>query len=124
MLVTFTFLRIMVILMNFRYRLMQFMSGRYGTDKLFYGIVGAAAIVAFINLIINSYILQLIVYALLVYALFRVLSKNIYARRKENNWFISKMNFLMQRKEFYDRKRADSLHIFGKRLIQIKLCRF
>lgn len=100
--------------MNFRYRLMQFMSGRYGTDKLFYGILGLAAVIAFVNLVIRSYLLQLIVYGLFVYALFRVLSRNITARRRENDWFLSKVSFLKNRQEFYRRKKADSLHVYKK----------
>ncbi len=100
--------------MNFRYRLMQFMSGRYGTDKLFYGILGTAAVIAFINLIVRSYILQLVVYGLFVYAVFRMMSRNFAARRKENAWFEDKVNFLQKRKEFYQRKKADSLHVYKK----------
>ena len=100
--------------MNFRYRLMQFMSGRYGTDKLFYGIMGLAAIVAFINLIVRLYILQLLVYALFAYAVFRMLSRNITARRKENDWFMEKVLSFKRRKEFYDRQKADSIHVYKK----------
>ncbi len=100
--------------MNFRYRLMQFMSGRYGTDKLFYGILGLAAAVAFINLIIRSYLLQLVVYALFAIAVFRMLSRNTTARRKENEWFMEKVFSFKKRKEFYDRKKADSLHVYKK----------
>ena len=33
--------------MNFRYRLMQFMIGRYGMDKFFYGIAATAFIISF-----------------------------------------------------------------------------
>ena len=100
--------------MNFRYRLMQFMSGRYGTDKLFYGIVALAAVIAFINLIIRSYYLQLLVYAIFIYAVFRMMSRNINARRKENDWFLTKLQIFKSRKEFYERKRADSLHVYKK----------
>ena len=100
--------------MNFRYRIMQFMSGRYGTDKFFYGILGLAAVVAFINLIIRSYILQLVVYGLFVYAVFRMLSRNITARRKENVWFTEKILSFKKRKEFYDRQRADTFHVYKK----------
>lgn len=100
--------------MNFRYRLMQFMSGRYGTDKLFYGIMIFAAAIAFINLIVRSYPLQLVVYGLFAFAVFRMLSRNITARRKENQWFTEKVFTLKKRKEFYDRQKADSLHVYKK----------
>ena len=100
--------------MNFRYRLMQFMSGRYGMDKFFYGIAASAFIISFLNLFFRNYILQLLVYALFGYALFRILSRNIEARRRENIWFTKKLDFIKQRKAFYDRKKADSLHIYKK----------
>lgn len=100
--------------MNFRYRLMQFMSGRYGMDKFFYGIAATAFIISFLNLFFRNYILQLLVYALFGYALFRILSRNIEARRRENIWFTKKLDFIKQRKDFYDRKKADSLHIYKK----------
>ena len=93
---------------------MQFMSGRYGTDKFFYGILGLAAVVAFINLIIRSYLLQLVVYGLFVYAVFRMLSRNITARRKENDWFTEKIFSFKKRKEFYDRQKADTFHVYKK----------
>ena len=100
--------------MNFRYRLMQFMSGRYGTDKLFYGIVITAAVISFLNLIIRSYIIQLIVYALFIYALFRVLSRNFEARRRENSWFLDKVSFFNKQRDFYRQKQADTLHVYKK----------
>lgn len=100
--------------MNFRYRLMQFMSGRYGMDKFFYGIVAVAVVISFLNLFFRSIILQLAVYALFFYALFRILSRNYEARRRENVWFLEKLDFLKKRKEFYDRKKADSFHIYKK----------
>ena len=100
--------------MNFRYRLMQFMSGRYGTDMLFYVIIGTAAGISFLNLIIRSYAVQLLVYGLLFYAVFRMMSRNIEARRRENNWFCNKMNFFKKQRDFNRRKKADSLHIYKK----------
>lgn len=100
--------------MNFRYRLMQFLSGRYGVDKLFYGIMGLAAAIAFLNLFIRQYFVQIVVYALLFYALFRILSRNHEARIKENKWFIGKISFLKNKKDFYYRKKSDSLHVYKK----------
>lgn len=100
--------------MNFRYRLMQFMSGRYGVDKLFYGIMGTAVFVAFLNLFIRHYFVQLIVYALIIYAVFRLLSRNFEARRRENRWFTEKLNFFKNKRDFYYRKKSDSLHVYKK----------
>ena len=85
--------------MNFRYRIMQFMSGRYGSDQLFYGLAISAAALSFINLFIRSIIIQAIVYAILFFAVFRMFSRNLEVRRKENQWFISKINLFKRKKE-------------------------
>lgn len=100
--------------MNFRYRLMQFMSGRYGTDQLFYGLIAAAVTLSFLNLFIRSFIVQMLVYALLGYSLFRVLSRNLDARRRENYWFRDKVFFIKRKKEIYDQRRADKCHVYKK----------
>ncbi len=100
--------------MNFRYRLMQFMSGRYGIDKLFYGIMVAAMVISFINIFLRLWALQIIVYGLVFYAVFRFLSRNIYARKRENDWFSGKINFVKKRREFEEQKRADKSHVYRK----------
>ena len=100
--------------MNFRYRFMQFISGRYGRDKLFDYLVVFDVALSVINLIFRSYIVQLLVYAVLVYALFRFMSRNLEARRRENAWFNSKLNFAKSRKEFYEQKKADKFHVYRK----------
>ena len=91
--------------MNFRYKLMQFMSGRYGTDSLTYGLFALAFATAFVNIFVGSRILQLLVSAIIIYAAFRVLSRNIEARRKENNFFNSKINFLKGRIDLYKQQK-------------------
>ncbi len=100
--------------MNFRYRLMQFMSGRYGSDNLFYALMVVAVALAFINLFIRLYIIQLLVYAIIVYAVFRFLSRNTEARRRENYWFNDKMAFVKRKKEFYEQCKADKCHVYKK----------
>ena len=100
--------------MGFRYRIMQFMSGRYGTDNLTYALLTVAVVLAVVNIFVRSYILQLLVYAVVFYALCRVFSRNIEARRRENVWFKNKMGIVKQKKEFYNRKKSDVLHIYKK----------
>ena len=100
--------------MNFRYRLMQFMSGRYGIDRLFYGLFAVAMVISFINLFLRSGILQLVVYAIVVFALLRVLSRNLEARRRENKWFRDKMGILKRKKDLYEQRKADKCHVYKK----------
>ena len=100
--------------MNFRYKLMQFMSGRYGPDKLFYAISVTAMAIAFINIFLRMWELQIVVYTLLGYGLFRCMSRNIVARSRENRWFEDKLNFLKRRREMKLRQQADKAHVYKK----------
>ena len=100
--------------MNFRYRLMQFMSGRYGTDKFFYVTLIFAMVISFINLFFRLWIIQSVVYALVLFAFFRALSRNHEARRRENRWICDKLNFLKRKRDFYNQKRADKCHVYKK----------
>lgn len=100
--------------MNFRYRLMQFMSGRYGTDALTNALIIFAAAVSFINIFVRSWIIQILVYAVIIFAIFRVLSRNHEARRRENRYFNEKMRVLKNKVEFYKSQKNDKFHIYRK----------
>lgn len=77
---------------NFRAKLIQFMYGRYGIDQLYY----ALTILCFTLMIINSFlqniIFSLLVWVILVIAIFRAFSKNIYKRQRENLAFLKIWN--------------------------------
>lgn len=72
-----------------RNRLMRFMAGRYGTDQLNRFILIITMVLLFISLFRVSF-LYWIGLALLIYTLYRSLSRNIYRRREENAWFMNK----------------------------------
>lgn len=100
--------------MNFKYKLMQFMSGRYGTDNLFYVLFATATLIYIINCFVGSFILQIIIWAILAYALFRVLSRNVTARRKENK---ALTNFAFKAREkmnVHRQRKADYTHVYKK----------
>ena len=107
--------------MNFRYRLMQFMSGRNGPDLLTFVSIGLAMALSFVNIILSFFtnrlvtsLVQLLVYALLGYAIFRFMSRNISARHKENEWFVSRLYFLKRKRELYNNRKADKCHVYKK----------
>lgn len=100
--------------MNFRYKLMQFMSGRYGLDGLFYALFGLAAVLSVINCFVRSLVLQLIVYAIVVYAIFRTVSRNIEARRRENRVFAGIALKIKEKRNTHRQRRADRAHIYKK----------
>lgn len=106
--------------MNFRYRLMQFMSGRYGPDETFFVIFIAAVILSVVNIFIRFVslglylVIQLLVYALIIYSLFRIFSRNLEQRRRENMWVKEKLGFLKRKRDFYAQKKADKVHVYKK----------
>ncbi len=100
--------------MNFRYRLMQFMSGRYGTDTLTNALFIFGAVVSFINVFIRSWLIQLLVYAVIIFAVFRVMSRNHEARRKENRFFNEKFNIFKTKMEIYRNQKNDKFHVYRK----------
>ena len=100
--------------MNFRYKLMQFFSRCYGADGLFYGIFIVASALAITNCFVRSLWLQMVVYTLTAYAIFRFLSHNIESRRRENQFF-GKLKMGIKYKMGVRRQRkADYTHVYKK----------
>ena len=66
------------------------MQGRYGMDYLgrFTIILGLAAII--LSMFIDSAILSILAWACIIYAYFRMFSRNIYKRSSENQAFLTK----------------------------------
>ena len=100
--------------MNVRYKLMQFMSGRYGVESLFYILLSVAAIISIVNIFLRSGIVQLLVYAIIVFAFFRVLSRNHEKRRRENIMFSNFLFSVKNKINTYKQRTADTFHIFKK----------
>lgn len=100
--------------MNFRYKLMQFMSGRYGADALGNFILIFAVVLAVANIALRSLILQIIVYTLMFYQIYRLFSRNVEKRRKENRWFLDKASYFKRKKEIKAQRRADKCHVYKK----------
>ncbi|MCD8383069.1 MAG: hypothetical protein LUC30_09225 [Clostridiales bacterium] len=100
---------------NFFSRLMY---GRYGSDQLNLVLVIASLVVwlisCFVQVTAVSTILWIISYAGLIYAIFRMCSRNYTKRRAENDWFMARVNPLVQG---FQRKRAqmrDKDHVYFK----------
>ncbi len=68
--------------------LRNFMIGRYGPDQFYFCLFVTALVISFIaRLTVLDYLIFLS-YAVLFYAMFRFLSRNITARRRENDVFL------------------------------------
>lgn len=100
--------------MNFRYKLMQFMSGRYGADAFGNFILVFAVVLALVNIILRSFWLQLFIYALMFYQIYRLFSRNIAVRQRENRWFLDKVSYFKKKKEIEAQRKADRFHVYKK----------
>ena len=96
---------------NFKQKLIQFMIGRYGMDEMYIGLVAVWFFLTVVNSFVQSTLLSLLGTAVLIYGLYRFMSRNHAKRRAENEKFLKLWrpvkNWLMfQRDRFRDRKTA------------------
>ena len=85
--------------------LSRFMMGRYGTDKLNTAILLAGVAVSVLSLFTQrallDMLLTLLAYCLMVWAIFRSLSRNTYKRYQENRKYLQLMDQLKDREHRY-----------------------
>lgn len=71
--------------------LRNFMTGRYGTDRLNMVILGVGVILCLVSMLVKAPIVNLVLtilsYACMIWAIFRCLSRNTYKRYQENRKF-------------------------------------
>lgn len=72
----------------FRNALQRFMYGRYGSDRLNGFLVAVYLVLLVAHMLTGWHALYLISFALMVWALFRILSRNRAARSRENAAFL------------------------------------
>ena len=89
----------------------KFMYGRYGIDEFGNFLIRIGLFILIPTIFIRGnlrIILDILFWVITIYAYFRMLSKDVYKRQAENNWFLSKMKYnktrISQRKtyRFYD----------------------
>ena len=100
---------------TFRERIASFMVGRYGIDKLYYFLLGVCIVLIVANWFINSLVIYLLETGLFIYAIYRVMSRNVSKRQQENEKFIAvfekvKKFFNLQKCKARDRK----THVYKK----------
>lgn len=100
---------------SFRERIARYMMGRYGIDRLYYFLMAVCFILIVINLFLNSLLISLLESALIIYAFYRVMSRNIYKRQQENEKFIKHAD---RPKKFINlqkcKKRDKGTHVYRK----------
>ena len=86
-------------------RFRNFMSGRYGTDKLNMAILSAGLAVCLVRVFVRNPIVNLLLtaisYGLMIWALFRCFSRNTYRRYQENRKFLQFFDRLKDREHRY-----------------------
>ena len=88
----------------------RFMQGRNGADQLGLASMWTAVALTLINAFLNSIILSILISALWIWAIFRLLSRNVTKRREENAWFTTrfykgKASVSQARERFKNRKK-------------------
>jgi hypothetical protein len=77
---------------NLKDKLVRFMNGRYGIDQLYYALFGTYFILIVANTFIRSTMIDILMWAVLIWMIFRILSRNVYQRRRENEKFMKIWN--------------------------------
>ena len=70
-------------------KLIRFMQGRYGIDQLNSFLMIVCVICFIVNMFIGSIVLTFIAYGTWLFVIFRMFSKNIYARNRENDKYLN-----------------------------------
>ena len=111
--------------MKFRYKIAQFLSGRYfayGIDTLTKVLAGFCITLAVANIVLSlfglvvvGFILYVIETIVFFWMAFRLFSKNISSRQNENRKFLSLFKPLKDQAELNKRKKNDrNTHIYKK----------
>ena len=100
---------------SWRERFARFMIGRYGVDSLYHFLMVVCFVLIVINLFVGSLILSALEFAVLGYATFRILSRNVYKRQQENLFYLKASEkpralFKLLKCQFRDRK----THVYKK----------
>ena len=100
---------------KFKNWLKKTFSGIYGIDSLYFLIIGVVIAVALVNIFVRHWSLWIVEVLLLGYMMFRALSHNYRARKRENDFVFGffkniKKFFKLQKNRFRDRK----THIYRK----------
>ena len=101
--------------MKFQDKVIRFMYGRNGNDKLNQALFWVYFVLLLLNIFLKSIILWILELLLVALYLFRFLSRNIYRRQRENRGFLKVWNkftgfFKLQKNKLRDRK----THVYRK----------
>lgn len=105
----------MNIMANFKKKLIRFMSGRYGVDQFYYSLFALYFVLLIFNAFLRWPIFSILMTADLVWMVFRMMSRNYAARRRENEAFLKLWNPVKAYvKLTLDRVRECRTHVYHK----------
>lgn len=95
-------------------KLMRFMYGRYGIDSLGKLLIAVALISMLIAGWTNSSLLSILSWFCIIYAYFRMFSRNVYKRSSENQWYLNKTakirNFFSHQKYMMQQRKTHHIY--------------
>lgn len=101
-------------------KLQQFMMGRNGLDRFCKFLFIVYALLVVVNLFVHSLILYVIELLIAGYIIFRMLSKNLYKRGKENQVYLKAESAV---KNFFVRQKNRFRDIKTHRYVKCKTCK-
>ena len=95
-------------------KLQKFMYGRYGVDELYKFLFTLYIISFIINIFLNSLILEIIGLIIVLFTFYRVFSKNIYKRTRENKEYLKLKKQIIKPLQIIERNIKDKDNIYKK----------
>ncbi len=92
----------------------RFMYGRYGNDQLGFFLIGLSLVLMFLHAVTDFFLLNLLSEVVLIFAIFRMLSRNSYKRREENAKFMKKAAPFLKWLRLQQSIRKDKAHRYFK----------
>lgn len=97
-----------------RNAIQRFMYGRYGNDQFGFFLIGVYFVLALLSMVLDFGLLTLLGEAILIYALFRMLSRNVTKRREENAKFMRRIQPALKWLRLQQTIRKDKTHRYFK----------
>lgn len=97
-----------------RNAIQRFMYGRYGNDQFGFFLLGLSVVLSLLASLFDLGLLNLLAEVAIIYALFRMFSRNTYKRREENAKFLRKVNPFLKWFRLQQTMRKDKAHRYFK----------
>ncbi len=97
-----------------RNAIQRFMYGRYGNDQFGFFLLGLSVVLSLLASLFDLGLLNLLAEVAIIYALFRMFSRNTYKRREENAKFMRRFNPFLKWFRLQQTMRKDKAHRYFK----------